>query len=549
MTKYTAVTQFRTVLAYLTPHRDRLILILALLLCVSAASIVPPMLAGVFTRGLLQPEEAAVGPWAIVGLWLLVAAVKAGLSAASSYIIGQTGMELTHELRQRLYEHMQVLPLSYHHSQRRGDVLTILYADTSRISHFVTGSGLQALPALVTLLAAMGMMLWLNPLLGGIAMLFLPGYMLAMKILGRRMRPLSRRLVDADSASYSVMEENLGMLPAIKAFNREPLENRRFGESLQHLLAVSRERLWIDSLYGPTMNLIGSAGLVGALALGYQQIQAGQLEAPELVSLMFYAMLMMGPLQSLANLYGQLQATRGAAERIVDFLNEQREPEDSGATNLQATGASIDFCEVSFAYPGSSQVLEALNLHIDAGETVAITGPNGAGKSTLVHLLMRFADPDAGVIRIGGVDTREATIKSVRNAIGLVAQRVLLINGPVRENIAYGKPGACNAEIEAAAISARADDFIRALPDGYDTVIGDQGVRLSGGQRQRLALARTLLKNPAILILDEATSMYDEEGETAFIHECGQSLTGKTVLLITHRESTLALADRVIRLK
>jgi ABC-type multidrug transport system fused ATPase/permease subunit len=241
--------------------------------------------------------------------------------------------------------------------------------------------------------------------------------------------------------------------------------------------------------------------------------------------------------------------TRGDAERLLEFFAVRPEPVSEGKPQLGRVLGEIEYDRLCFAYPGRPPVLQDYSLHIAAGETIALTGPNGAGKSTLAHLLMRFIDPNSGTIRIDGRDISEVDLHSLRDQIGLVAQNTLLLNGTVAENIAYGCHGATLEDMKKAAKAARADGFIDALPDGYDTIIGDQGVKLSGGQRQRLSLARTLLKDPPILILDEATAMFDPEGEASFIEECHELLHQRTVILITHRPASLALADRVLRLE
>ncbi|MFN7136730.1 MAG: ABC transporter ATP-binding protein [Thermomonas sp.] len=257
--------------------------------------------------------------------------------------------------------------------------------------------------------------------------------------------------------------------------------------------------------------------------------------------------MLVNPIGPLATVYGRTQAARGAARRLHEVLQAAPEPDAGDVKTIPADG-DILFDRVAFAHPGRPPLFEDFSLRIRAGETVAITGPNGAGKSTLAHLLLRLVEPRAGSISIGGTPLGRFRLAALRGQIGLVPQQVLLFNATVRDNIAYGHADAGQDEIERAAHAARAHAFIQALPQGYDTVVGDQGVKLSGGQKQRIALARALLKQPSILILDEATAMFDPAGEQEFIAECHDVLRARTVLLITHRPASLALADRVLRL-
>ncbi|EEB79495.1 ABC transporter, ATP-binding protein [marine gamma proteobacterium HTCC2148] len=541
---------FRTLLSYITPPKVPLLICAVLMLGGTCISLINPLVAGELTRKLLGEANTSGYSTALIILaWGALFAARSLLELANGYYLGLVGERMATELRNRVYEHMQLLPLPWHQARRRGQVLTLLSNDTDMISDFVTGTVLPLLPTSLTLLGAFVMMASLDPSIAILVTCGMPLYVLLLKIIGRKMRPLSRTWVDQYSELISRAEENLSLLAAIKSFSRERLEREAFRQENQQLERTWQRQLKLQTLLSPAVDLLAGVGVLTMLWLGSRHIEQGLLDPAELVSLLLYANLLIAPLRSLADVYGRLQQARGAAERLLELFSEQPEPLNDGGTPLPPVKGSIVFTGVKYAYPERKPLFEHLNLIIDAGETVAITGENGAGKSTIAHLLMRLIPASAGRILIDGHDISTAELSSVRAQVGLVAQHVLLLNGTIADNIAYSRPGASQEDIRKAAHAAHAADFIEALPQQYETIIGDEGIKLSGGQRQRLSLARTLLKDPPILILDEATSMFDPEGEASFISECHDLIRQRTVVLITHRPASLALADRILRLE
>lgn len=541
--------KYSTVLKLASPKLRTLLLILLLLLSGAAISLSNPWIAGLLTDALLNgPAEGKPTLRNILLAWLGLVALRSLVSFSSQYFISITGERVLANLRARLYDHLQILPLRYFHESNPGDVLALLSNEAGVVSRFVTGTLVQLLPLSLTFIGAFVIMLTLDTQIALLAGLLLPMYYIAMKLLGRRLRPLSTAWWESYSKMFSLVEENIGMLPAIKTFVREKLESRRFEEKNSELLSVSSQQILVNSILGPAITFLASAGLLLLLWLGISHVESGQLEASGLVSLLLYAILLTQPISGLASVYGQVQTTLGAADRLQAFFAERVEPGDENCPALPLAKGAIEFESVYFSYPERELVLQDFNLKIKAGETIAITGPNGAGKSTLAFLLMRFDRPLSGRIMIDGHNIEQFDLPSVRGQIGLVAQNTLLINGTVRENLVYGRFDASEEDMKKAADAARASEFIEQLPEGYNTIIGDQGVKLSGGQRQRLSLARTLMKDPPILILDEATAMFDPEGEAGFIHECKELIGERTVILITHRPASLALADRVFNI-
>jgi len=526
------------------PYRSKVAVAVALLLLESVVLLAMPWFAGQVAQALLAQRV----PTDLLLWWLLVMAVQAVITMAHGFSLGSISQRITADLGLRIYEHLQALPLPWHQQRQRGEVLAFLHNDVWYVSQFISNVLIPLLPTLLSCLGALILLCRIEPMLGLIIALVLPVFFITVKLMSRSLRPLANETNEQEAKRYGISEQNLSTLPVIKAFAREQEETDRYGAQTQKVVELEIRQLRITAFLTPAIRWVLAACVIGLLWLGTQRVAQGSLTAPELITLLLYGLLLTNPLSQLADVYGKSQTARGSAVRLMEVLNEEAEL-DKGTREISKLHGDIRFENIDFTYPSRPALLKKFTLHIPAGQTLALTGVNGAGKSTLANLLLRFIEPTQGDIVIDGIDVRDIPLRQLRSQIGLVSQHVLLFNASVGFNIGYGKVAPTQAQIEAAARAAHAHAFIQALPAGYDTIIGDEGVRLSGGQKQRLALARALLKDPAILILDEATAMFDPEGERSFIAECHELLRSRTVILITHRPASLALADRIIKLE
>lgn len=535
---------------HLRPYRRTLALGVAVMLLEMLATLATPWMAGAFTKTLAGGiSRFAFDTTGLLALWAVLLLVQFAARALSSYLFSVTSARVMVDLSRRVHDHLQILPLAFHQERRTGELLALLSHDVTQVSHFVAGPLAGLLPLSILLLGSTAMILYLDPAFGAAVIVLAPVLVILVKLLGRRARPLATAAIREQAQSLAVANETLGMLRLIKAHALEEVRQRAYREQTEAVLGLRRRQLWLQATLTPIVYLVSSLVMLGLLWWAAQRLAAGLMTTPDLVSISLYGLLLIRPISGLGGLYLQLEQARGASQRLLDVLEQQPEPVHAGGVALPPLCRQISFRAVSFAYPGRPDLLQAVSFTVSKGETIALTGANGAGKTTLVHLLMRFIEPAGGAIFIDETNIADADLLSLRRQVGYVPQEVLITHATVRENIAFGRVDATEQQVIAAARAAMAHDFICALPEGYDTNVGEGGAKLSGGQRQRLALARALLNNPRILILDEATSQIDVGGEAEFIEATRHARAGRAVIVVTHRPAMLALANRVYRLE
>ena len=478
----------------------------------------------------------------------MVAVALAFFSAARFYTVSWLGEKITVDLKNKVYAHVLQQSPTFFETTQSGEVLSRLTSDATLIQTVVGSSLSMGLRNLVMGVGAMVMLVWTNPwlmlqVMGVLAVVVFPSV-----YLGRRVRRLSRASQDRVADSSAMASEVLNAISVVQSYTAEPREAQRFSASTAQALATSLRRVRARSVLVGFIIMASSAALLWGLYMGALSVRAGTTTAGELGQTVVYVILLASAFAVLGEVYGDVLRAAGATERLMELLHTRsdvRSPEHPQTAPWPVNGSSLVLRDVNFNYPSrpTQQALNGLSGEVRAGRTVAIVGPSGAGKSTMFSLLMRFYAPQKGDVLLDGVSIEQMDLTDLRQRIGVVPQEPVVFSGTVMDNIRYGRPEATDPDVYAAAEAAFAHEFIAELPQGYDTYLGDRGVRLSGGQRQRIAIARAILKNPPMLLLDEATSALDANSERMVQAALEKAMQGRTTLVIAHRLATVQRAD------
>ncbi|WP_048626989.1 ABC transporter ATP-binding protein [Listeria ivanovii] len=545
-------TLFR-LLGYMKPRSVAIIVVFIFAILSTIFNIFSPKELGKATteifKGVMSP--AGIDNDKIFNILMIVLVLYLGSSLFSfiqQYVMSSVAQRTVYDMRKDLKAKMARLPLKYYDTRSNGDILSRSVNDMDNIANTLQQSLTQAITAIVQMIGVLIMMLTISWQMTLIVLVTVPISIILVAIIAGR----SQRYFGAQQRNLGILndtvEETYGGQTIIKAFGQEKKTLVKFDEVNDDYFKAAKKAQFISGIMMPVMQFVGNLGYVGVCVAGGIFVTNGTLQVGDIQSFTQYVQLFTQPISSVANIANIIQSTIASAERVFEMMDEEEEKDEIPANINQVAGEenSIVFDHVKFGYTPDKPLMTDLNIHVEEGQMVAIVGPTGAGKTTIINLLMRFYDVDGGSIRMKGIDTRDMTKDAVREKFGMVLQDTWLFNGTIADNIAYGREGATKEEVIGAAKAAYADDFIRRLPNGYDTVLNEEGSNISQGQKQLLTIARAILSDPSILILDEATSSVDTRTELNIQLAMGNLMEGRTSFVIAHRLSTIRDADLIL---
>ena len=539
------MTTFWRLLGFLRPYRGGVAASLALATLAMGTGVLIPYLVG-RTVDRVRTGDADLMP-------LAIAIVAAGLlrlvfSVVRRLVAGRVSLGVEFDLRGRMYEHLQSLELGFFDTQQTGQLMSRSTVDLQAVRFFLGYGLVFILQSLVTILVAGAVMFAVNPRLAAVALAPVPFIVWVATRYGKRNRPASQEVQQRIAELTAEAEENVSGVRVVKAFARERRQLDRFADRVRRVFDQAMVATRLRAFYTPFIGFLPSVGLALLLLVGGRQAISGSITVGEFVAFYGYVLLLSGPIRMLGFALGMAQRAVASGARVFEVLDrEPRLESPPGAPSLPAGDGRVELCGVTFAYPDSSDepVLRDIDLEVEPGGTIALVGPTGSGKTSLVALLSRLYDPVEGAVLIDGADVRSLDLRSLRSEIALVSDDPFLFSASIRENIAYARPDASDEQVREAARRAGIADFVESLAEGYDTLVGERGLTLSGGQRQRMAIARAIVRNPRILILDDATSSIDATTEREIQGALREVMRDRTTFVIGHRLSTIALADEV----
>ena len=544
--KQTNISGYRRLLSYLWPYWKRLLLSVVCMLFVSGSNLIVPWIIKDMVDDVLMEKNVEM-LYAIIVAIIVIFAIRGVTTFGHRYLMGYIGQRVITDLRARLFAHLQKLSISYYDKRRTGEIMSNLTNDIQALQTAIVDNFIMLVQESAIFIGSFVSMIYLQWKLTALCLVIVPIVSFTIKFFGKKLHSSGGVVQEKLADVTSMLQETIMGVRIVRSFNRTAHEIERFREVNESNFKANVKTIQQSSQLTPYVEFFAALAVVAIIWYGGMSVIDGVMTSGELIAFLIYAINLANPTRRVAEAFGNIQKSLAAADRIFAILDTKPEvAQKEGAPLLTVGKGPVEFRHVAFSYEEGNPVLTDINFTAEPGQTVAIVGPSGSGKTTIANILPRFYDVTVGEVLIDGTDIRDVTIGSLREAIGLVPQDTLLFNTTIKNNILYGRLDATDEEIWEAVRAANAETFIRQLPDGIETKVGDRGLMLSGGQRQRIAIARALLKNPAILILDEATSALDTESEKIVQDALDKLMVGRTSFVIAHRLSTIRGADQIL---